>query len=123
MTDTRRVLIVEDNEPIRSLIVAALKRRNFEVEEARNGREAIEKLRSSRFDAAVLDLMMPEANGSEVLRFIEQQDEELPCVVISAASEATLDRAKESRVVHSALRKPFDIDELSQAVENCLTNS
>ncbi|HVT02969.1 MAG TPA: response regulator [Thermoanaerobaculia bacterium] len=120
MTDTKRVLIVEDYDPIRTLIAIALRRRNIEVDEARNGREAIEKLRTITYDAAVLDLMMPDANGSEVLRFIEQLDAEVPCVVISAASEATINRAKESRVVHCALRKPFDIDELSQAVETCL---
>ena len=120
MTDLKRVLIIEDNDPIRLLIVAALTKKSIEVDQAKNGREAIEKLSSGRFQAAVLDLMMPEANGSEVLRFIEEQPQETRCIIISAASEATLNRAKESRVVHCALRKPFDIDELTRAVETCL---
>jgi CheY-like chemotaxis protein len=116
----REILIVDDDDAIRALVARVLRREQYDVTLATNGREALEKLREKAFDVVVLDLMMPVMTGFELIDYLNtNQDAGKPCViVVSATSEADL-KSVTSPVVHSVLRKPFDLVALVSAVRAC----
>jgi CheY-like chemotaxis protein len=109
---TRRILVVDDDPDIRAALEDALSVSGYEVVAARNGSEALQRLRSSRCDLVLLDLMMPVMTGwefrDEQLRDATVAD--VPVIVISAArSPAPIDAA-------AYLPKPFDLDRLLELV-------
>jgi DNA-binding response OmpR family regulator len=110
-----RALIVEDDPAIRKLVEKLLKRQQIEVDVAMDGLTAIEKLRTGRFSVLVLDLMVPEANGFEVIDFIRQQQLDVPVAVVSAVSQQALTKL-DLDIVKLVISKPFDVDEFTKAV-------
>ncbi|HEV7767543.1 MAG TPA: response regulator [Thermoanaerobaculia bacterium] len=120
MTEDRTVLVVDDDDAIRTLIARVLLRADYDVAQAGNGSEALTKLRARRFQTVVLDLMMPVMSGFELVEYLGNNDDAgAPCiVVVSAAGERDL-HSIHSPLVRSVLRKPFDLPELLAAVEKC----
>jgi len=119
----RRVLVVDDDTPVRELIRAILVRDGMTVEEARDGEEALRKIRAGEFQAIVLDLMMPKVSGYQVLEALTAERPSSRCVVIvSAAASSAIDKA-DPTIVRAKLRKPFEIEELSAAVRACVLES
>jgi CheY-like chemotaxis protein len=114
----RTVLVVDDDDAIRTLIARVLKRAEYEVAVAANGNEALIHLRTHPFTTVVLDLMMPVMSGFEVLEYLRTHDDAgTPAVVVvSAAGERDLESIQ-SPLVRAVLRKPFDLTELLAAVE------
>src|SRR2546423_9420652 len=90
------VLLIEDNEATCTLITAVL-HRDFAIEVAGDGNEAIEKLRTNHYAAIILDLRMPQADGFSVLEYLQEHDpRSLRNVVVVTASltPAEIARAK-----------------------------
>ena len=115
-----RLLVVDDDAAITTLLVALFSRQGFLIETAANGEEAIEKLRSAEYSAILLDLMLPRMNGFEVIRDIKSFAPALleRTIVVTAASDATLHHFDRSEVF-ALIRKPFELDELVGAVQRC----
>jgi CheY-like chemotaxis protein len=120
MAEPLSVLVVDDDEAIRKLVVRVLRRAKYETAEAVHGGEALDRLRERPFSAIVLDLMMPVMTGIEVIRYLETHDDAgAPCVIVmSAASEREL-RQIELAAAHTVLRKPFDLHALIASVRDC----
>jgi two-component system response regulator MprA len=111
-----RVLIVDDDIPLRALIVDQLRHDGYDVDEASNGAEALERLRFAYPGAIVLDLMMPAMHGWD---FIESYrnvtgGESIPIVVLSAAG--AIPRSLYALGVRRFIPKPFAMDELLTAL-------
>lgn len=116
---SRSVLIVDDDAAIRGLVALLLRQQSFDIEEATNGLEAIDRIRARRYDAIVLDLMMGPGSGFEVLDELRGLRPDDRCVVVlSASSERNL-RAADGPNVSASIRKPFDITELVREVSAC----
>jgi adenylate cyclase len=83
------LLVVDDNEMNRDLLSRRLHRQGYELVTAENGRQALEKMRSHPFDLVLLDIMMPEMNGYEVLETMKSDAElrYLPVIMISALGD------------------------------------
>lgn len=114
------VLLADDNEATLTLLTALL-HRDFEIDIATDGNEAIERLRTRRYGALLLDLRMPYADGFAVLEFLKEQQPQMlrnVLVVTAALSHAQLERA-ESYGICAVVAKPFDIDVLLAAVREC----
>lgn len=121
---SRRALVAEDDEPIRKLVGRVLERQGLEVHTAKNGREAIEAVRSTEFDIIVLDLMMPEVSGFEVLDYLRTQKPAAlkSLIIATAVSDRDLNETlAESDEPVRVIRKPFDLDELERLVATCIT--
>lgn len=74
MDDSKKVLVVDDEERIRRLIRMYLERDELEVEEAENGAEALEMALENEYDVILLDIMMPEMDGIEVCEKIREKE-------------------------------------------------
>ncbi|HEX8253559.1 MAG TPA: response regulator [Thermoanaerobaculia bacterium] len=112
------VLVIEDDPSTQTLFAAVLRLYGMESRIVSDGESALDAMRRTRFDAVVLDLMLPKVNGFEILR-------ELKCtgrgilsrvVVCSAASESMLRDCEELRLVHKFLPKPVDLRLFAQEV-------
>jgi CheY-like chemotaxis protein len=104
------VLIVEDDEPTRKLLDAVLTRGGFSTAYATNGREAMRLLRTNDYAVVVLDIMMPEVGGREVVDLIAAESIPVPVVICSAAGPRVL-TGFDMSVVKGIIRKPFDIEQ------------
>ena len=88
---TSRILVVEDEELIREMLVVALEGEGYEVIIASDGRTAIEYLKSCEdnseelpLDLVLLDLMLPQINGLDICRFLRHQGNSVPILMLSA---------------------------------------
>ena len=114
-----RVLIADDDYDIRLLLTTALKQKGLPVDEAVDGRNAIEMLRQNAYAVVLLDLMMPGIDGFGVLEAINAAPAPHPVVlVISGASRQLIDKVDTSRI-HGIVRKPFDPLEVAAIVAAC----
>ena len=114
MATEQTVLVVDDDVDVRESLAEVLSCAGYRVSTARNGRAALEGLRTARPDVILLDLMMPVMNGWQ-FRAAQERDVALaaiPVIVISAV--ATQNTAPGG--VAATLTKPFSIDALLQAV-------
>ena len=118
-----RILVVDDEEDVRVLHVRILGERGYQVDEARNGQEALQKLAVSSPDLMVLDLMMPEVDGWEVLRRLRGLPDPPPVVIVTALGDyASLSRGiREGASAY--LIKPFRFNELLATVQAVLASS
>ena len=114
------ILLVEDDEPTRVLIMALCRRIGIDVDVAGDGVRALELIRHNAYSALLLDLMLPKMNGFELLREIRCcAPALLRCtIIITAVSEATL-RHFDGGGTLMLLRKPFDIADLVEALIAC----
>jgi DNA-binding response OmpR family regulator len=115
----KRILIVDDDDPIRALLMTVLRRRSFRVDSARNGVEALEHLAACRYALVILDLMMPRMNGYEVLDHLAgMPSTNRPLVLVLTAG---LEQRKfDTNLVIGTIHKPFDIELLLDTVSGCL---
>ena len=120
MPQNARVLVVEDDPAICTLLQALLHRRGYACDVVADGNEAIRRLRRDPYSAILLDLMLPGTFGFEVIRFLRAERPSMTprVVIITAASAATL-RDFDTSTVRAVLRKPFDIQELLEHVDAC----
>ena len=108
-----RALIVEDDPAIRRLVEKLLARRGIEIVLARDGREAIGH--AGDFSVVVLDLMVPEVNGFELIEFIKREKKRVPVAVVSAVSQQALTDL-DLDVVKLVIAKPFDVEEFTNGI-------
>ena len=107
----KKILIADDDPPLRGLLRLVASRAGFEVDSATNGAEALEKIRTNTYAVAVIDLMMPRLSGYEVVDYLAEMASRPQVIVVTAMNDARLARLNSS-VVSSILRKPFDIEML-----------
>ncbi|HKO93323.1 MAG TPA: response regulator, partial [Polyangiaceae bacterium] len=117
----RRVLVVDDEAVVRTLLRRSLERRGYTVLEAEGGRAGLRALRESLPDLVVLDMSMPDIDGAEVLRQVRADGLGLPILLTSGNVDPTAERRLEPDSFQGFLRKPFSITELMRAIENALT--
>ena len=102
-----RVLIVEDDDPTREMMRAILSREGWNVDEAVNGRDGLERVRASRPDLILLDLMMPEMDGFTFAETLRQDPDfkTVPIVVLTAKDLTNEDRMRLNGYVEKILQK------------------
>ena len=121
-TDTGKILVVDDNESNRNMLSRRLERQGHRVKLAENGLRALEMLREEDFDLVLLDVMMPEMDGYEVLKHLHADDKlrGLPVIMISALDQ--LDTVVKSIELGAEdyLPKPFNPVVLRARIGACL---
>lgn len=116
---TSRILVVEDEEVIREMVVLALQEEGYEVASVENGRKALDLLQANKdertespFDLVVLDLMLPQISGLDICRLLRYEGDIVPILILSAKASET-DRVLGLEVgADDYLTKPFSMREL-----------
>ncbi|MEO8033590.1 MAG: response regulator [Acidobacteriota bacterium] len=114
---TPSILVIDDDASVRRLLVAIFSREGFEVTEAADGNEAIPLLDAHEYDGILLDVMMPNVGGRDVLKHLASGRSRRRNVIVLTAAQpryfADIDRGR----VHCVIRKPFDLGELREQVQ------
>lgn len=112
-----RVLVIEDDMWVRSLLADLLPAEGYSVEQATNGATGIRLAKKNRPDVVVLDLAMPEISGADVIRALKTDSStaDIPVIVVSAYASQL--QGGEARSVAAVIQKPFDVDELIAQVQ------
>ena len=116
------ILVAEDERDIRELIAFTLRFGGFEVEEAINGTEAVEKARKLRPDLIILDVRMPRKTGYEVCQELKEADEtrDIPIVFLSAKGQVSeIQQGMELGAVDYII-KPFEAEQLPKRMTEIL---
>lgn len=115
-----KILIVDDEEAIRTFCQRALKRKEYFVETAENGRIALEKLKEKWFNLLLTDLRMPELDGLALLHQVKKLYPSTEVVIVTAYGdiESAVEAMKEDAFDY--VLKPFEIDKLYTVVEHAL---
>ena len=115
-----KLLVVDDEESVRSLICRILRDTGYDVESAIDGKDALEKIAARRPDLIVLDLMMPELDGWGVVDALRKQGGAPPVLMLTARSDYdTFARAVREGVT-AFISKPFRLQELLSATRKVL---
>jgi two-component system cell cycle response regulator DivK len=118
----KKILVVDDNQDSRELVVKVLKNKGYEIIEATDGEEAIEKAVGERPDLILLDISIPKLDGYEVTRRLKSREEfkDLPIVALTAHAMKG-DRAKALEAgCEGYISKPINIRELPEQVKSYL---
>jgi DNA-binding response OmpR family regulator len=116
----RRIMIVDDDESVRSLLRMTLPEEEYEIEEAIDGEEALALLNSRVPDLVLLDWKMPRRHGSLVLDELKRRHPQLPVIVLTAEVAEHHRSLAESLKVDVFLTKPFSPLELLATIERLL---
>lgn len=115
-----QLLLVDDEDNLRTMLQAALRHSGFEVEAVSNGRTALERVAAGRPDLIVLDVMMPDLDGFEVCRRLRAEGDRTP-VLFLTAKDATDDKIRGLTLGgDDYLVKPFSLEELVARLEAIL---
>jgi two-component system OmpR family response regulator len=117
-----RILVVDDEPNITDLLVAALHFEGFSAEVAQTGFEALAKARDTQPDLVLLDVMLPDLDGTEVCRRLRQEGNPVP-VVFLTARDSTEDKVLGLGLGDDYVTKPFSIDELVARVRAVIRRS
>lgn len=120
MSYVPKILIVDDEARMRDSLKVLLSNEGYNIETGCNGREAIECLNKNSYDMVLLDMVMPEMDGYQVMDYIK--DKHLDPMVIIMTGHASVDSAVEclKRGAYDYLRKPFDFEQLLARVKNTI---
>ncbi len=107
-----RVLVIEDDEPLRALVRRGLSEDGYVVDALADGRDCDEYLATANYDALVLDLNLPREGGLSILRRIRAAGNHVPVLILTARDGAADVVAGLDAGADDYLRKPFAFDEL-----------
>jgi CheY-like chemotaxis protein len=118
----QNLLLVDDNEELRKLTKRFLEREGFTIQEASNGRDALDRLAESIPNLLVLDLDMPQMGGLEVLRFVRAQPKimNVPVLILTGSEEEASISACFAAGATDFILKPFSTPQLIARVRACL---
>lgn len=120
-----RIILVEDNPDHAFYIQKGLGRRGFQVDWYTEGPAALAKAKDAPPDAILLDIMLPDMHGLDVLRELKSDNRTLfvPVIVVTAYATLQLNREKEMAMTYGAtdfFKKPFKVDELATTLRKIL---
>ena len=117
-----KILIIEDEEKIARFVELELSHEGYETDKATNGREGLEKIESGGYDLVILDIMLPELNGIEVLRRARRTTD-VPVILLTARDSVTDKVSGLDMGADDYITKPFAIEELLARIRAILRSS
>ena len=120
---TVSILVIDDDEAMRSTVRKILEREGYEVREARDGEEGLRLFRQRAADVVVTDLIMPGKEGIETIVELREEAPDIRILVISGGGTMLLDSTlsdAEAMGADASLPKPFTVDQLRKAVAGLL---
>jgi putative nucleotidyltransferase with HDIG domain len=115
-----RVLVVDDEAPVRSMISVTLERQGYDIQQAGSGSQAMELLEQGPFDLVLTDIVMQDGNGIALLERIHADQPQLPVVMVSAIHDISVAIDSMRRGAYDYLLKPFEREHLVATVQRAL---
>jgi len=119
----KKILVIDDEQPIRSLLKTMLEREGFDIMTASDGKEGMKLFKKEAFDLVITDIVMPEKEGIELIMELKKGYPDTPVIAISGggrnSSESYLNVAKLLGAV-AILQKPVEKEKLLTAVKKAL---
>ena len=121
MLNQRSILVVDDEEALRTVLSSELSSEGYLVDTASDGDEAITILQGKSFDLVLLDIKMPRVDGFEVLKFIKKTNPVMKVIMLTAFAD--LKNAIESKKLGAEdfISKPYDLVDLLTTIERVLS--
>src|SRR3990172_10849998 len=115
-----KILVVEDNDVLRTSVVQALQENSHIVSEVGDGEEAMERLQEESYDVVLTDMRMPKRSGLEVLKFAKNINDLTVVIVMTAFG--TIESAVEAMKngAYDYIQKPFELEELEVKINRAL---
>ncbi len=120
--EKRRILIIEDDEEMRSLLRDFFEEEGFETDSVSNGSEAFRVLVREVFDIVITDIRMPGLTGLDIIPGVRKLQPETTIIVITAFGSGEVHRKAMERGANSYLEKPLRFDELKKMVHELLSS-
>jgi putative nucleotidyltransferase with HDIG domain len=118
--ETEKILIVDDEEPIREVVSTMLEAQGFQCATANNGRMAQEMIPKFAPDLVLSDMIMPEMDGIRLLEWLRQYDPDVPVIMVTAMHDITTALEAIRRGAYDYILKPFEKDQLFLGVRRAL---
>ena len=119
------ILVIDDNEHVRQLLRDVLDMAGYQVFEAKNGEEGLKELQSKSPALVIVDMIMPDMDGTEVIRKLRQEHERVKIIAISGGLSSrgldVLDLAQRFGATKT-IKKPFEIRSILDTVHEVLSN-
>ncbi|NQT75574.1 MAG: response regulator [Candidatus Omnitrophica bacterium] len=112
--DKKRILIVDDEDDLRSMLKFRLEALDYDVLDAVDGQEGLDKARSSRPDLIILDLMLPKLDGFKVCRMLkfDEKHKHIPIIMFTARAQEKDKQIGKEMGADAYITKPFEPDVL-----------
>ena len=117
---SQRILIVDDEQDMREVILEHLSETGAEIVQAANGRQALDAILTTDFDLILSDYMMPEFNGIELLKTLHERGSKVPVIWLSGQADQAMFREAWKYGVYDFFEKPVDFASLREAAGNAL---
>ncbi len=114
------ILVVDDDPDILDLVVELLEGHDYRVVRARNGKEALERVRQARPHGMILDLMMPVLDGRAVARTLRSDPDTAGLPILLLSADRNLEDEAQNLGAAGWLAKPFDLDELVDGLRRAI---
>lgn len=123
--ETKKILIVEDEPDVASLLALMLKSRGHDIIEAGDGQEALEKARSERPDLIILDIMLPRLDGYKVARMLkfDENFSHIPIIMVTAKIQEKDKKTGLEMGADAYITKPFDTAMLLEKINEILSKN
>lgn len=113
-----KILIVDDQYGIRILLNEVFQREGYETFQAANGESALKIVKEEQPDLILLDMKIPGMDGIEILRHVREIDQQTKVIIMTAYGELDMIQQAKDLGAMSHFAKPFDIDEIRDAVQS-----
>ncbi|MEK7250812.1 MAG: response regulator [Bacteroidota bacterium] len=121
MAEKRKILVVDDEDALRTVLSAELNSEGYDVATAADGTEALAELQKSTFDLVLLDIKMPNMNGFEVLKVIKEKHTSTKVIMLTGFAD--LKNAIESKKLGAEdfVSKPYDLVDLLTTIDRVMS--
>jgi two-component system, NtrC family, response regulator HydG len=113
-----RILVVDDNADFRKVLKTILEGQGYYVQEAEDGRQALDLMGTGKFQMAIVDLDMPKMNGIEFSKRVKADNPSFPIMMITAYAQFYSPAEILASGIDAFLQKPVDFATLSKAIES-----
>ena len=113
MSEKKKILVVEDDSFLQGLMVSKLQKSDFEVDNASNGEKAMTLLDETKYSLILLDLMLPDISGFDILKNLKSLGRKTPVIVFSnLAEDKDIKKAMDLGAEEYLIKSNFTLEEL-----------
>jgi DNA-binding NtrC family response regulator len=120
MGEHARILVVDDDESIRTVLTVVLEEKGYAVDTAGSGNEGIEKTKTSFYNLALVDIRLPDMEGTQVLAKMNETAPEIRKIIITGYPSVQNAIDALNKGAHAYIMKPFDMDNVLRTIEEQL---